>query len=119
LTEGTDSSSSGSTTEPADGTLFSGDPLTVYWDSAEPAEGVDIFVEGPCIENLSARSVGDTGEYTFSEGIIDADPLTPADCNLTLTVIRFDTGDVNSAFQGGYFEADRMDAVGLTFLTLL
>jgi hypothetical protein len=95
----------------------SGDVLTVYWDATQPGEHVSVGLNGDCINTISANNVPDSGQYTFPT-IEDRDIGNPSDCKLSLTVTRWNTGTVNSAFRGGTVEATRRSELELDFVTL-
>lgn len=94
--------------------VYDGEPLTIYWDADFPGDDVDIHVDGTCIDSLSAIAVPDDGEYTFDSVLLSVDALENT-CTLEIRVVRVVEGFVNSAYQGGYTEANRIEMDTIPF----
>lgn len=100
-----------------DDVVLEGEALTIYWDDEYPGDVVDINVEGSCIQNLSALSVADSGEYTFDAVLLSPDTIETT-CDLEIDVVRIIEDSVNPAYQGGFIEAHRIDRVTIPFEAL-
>lgn len=99
--------------DPSD-VVYDGESLTITWDADYPGDDVDIRVDGTCIDNLSAVAEADNGEYTFPEVLLSVDAIDTA-CTLEIRVVRVFEDDVNSAFQGGYTQANRIETDTIPF----
>ncbi len=105
------------TLSPSD-VVLAGENLTITWDDTYPADDVDIWIDGDCIESHSYLSVADSGMFV-SDAILDVElPEQPFDCTLTVQITRNLVDGVNSAFQGGYTEGRAVDEVLIDFETL-
>jgi hypothetical protein len=98
-------------TEPPDvvGTL---QPLTVHWDVTEPADAVEVKIEGSCVQGFAIPQIADNGTYT-TQALQDGG--TPSDCDIAVTVIRGATRGISAAFQGGWSETYRPDSTTIAY----
>lgn len=102
-------------TNPPDGDIvYPEEEIALMWDDLFPADHVNIWLFGECIHNQAELEVEDDGDYLMPP-LQDLDPQNPQDCSLYLELRRWQGGSVNQAFQDGYTEAKRMDAIDLLY----
>lgn len=102
--------------EPAN-LVVTDDQLTITWDTGDPGDEVDIFIDGDCIEDHAYSALADSGTFV-SDAILDLPPPDlPADCTLTVSVRRIVVGLVNTDFDGGYTEGRAEDQVLIDYET--
>jgi hypothetical protein len=89
------------------------DELEVYWDDLEPADSITLDVDGECIQAVFESGLDDDGQAGLAP--IEADPLHPGACDVTVTVTRHARGDVAQAFRDGAASSSRASSGSLRF----
>lgn len=91
-----------------------GEQITVTWDASLPADHVNFFQYGTCIEDKWTFEKPDTGTYTLP-ALEDQNPQNPTSCTFNLQIRRIERGNVNSAFKDGETEGKGIDIVQLDY----
>jgi len=89
------------------------DQLEVVWDASQPTDYINIFLQGPCIENIYVWEKQDDGSYVLPP--VTTNPANANNCTVKLEIRRISMGEVNSAFQGGVTKNKRIDQIDLSY----